>query len=50
MSTLFVENLKGPTTGSNANKVIIPTGQTLQIDDGVDYSSMSSRYCYPASL
>ena len=40
MSTLFVENLKGPTTGSNANKVIIPTGQTLQIDDGVDYSSM----------
>ena len=40
MSTLFVENLKGPTTGSNANKVIIPTGQTLQIDDGVDYTSM----------
>ena len=40
MSTLFVENLKGPTTGDNANKVIIPTGQTLQIDDGIDYSSM----------
>ena len=40
MSTLFVENLKGPTTGDNANKVIIPTGQTLQIDDGIDYASM----------
>ena len=42
MSTLFVENLKGPTTGDNANKVIIPTGQTLQIDDGVAHASMPS--------
>ena len=40
MSTLHVENLKGLSSGSNANKVIIPTGQTLQIDDGVDYTSM----------
>ena len=27
--TLQVENLIGPTTGANANKVIIPSGQTL---------------------
>jgi hypothetical protein len=32
MSTLQVENLIGPTSGSNANKVIIPSGQTLDID------------------
>mgnify|MGYP005993615809 CR=1 FL=1 len=29
MSTLLVENLKGPTSGSNADTVIIPSGQTL---------------------
>ena len=29
MSTLFVENLKGLTSGDNANKVIIPSGQTF---------------------
>jgi len=29
MSTLHVENLKGPTSGANANKIFIPTGQTL---------------------
>ena len=29
MSTLHVENLKGPTSGANANKIIVPTGQTL---------------------
>ena len=29
MSTLHVENLKGPTSGANANKITIPTGQTL---------------------
>ena len=30
MSTLHVENLKGLSSGSNANKIIIPSGQTLQ--------------------
>jgi hypothetical protein len=34
MSTLLVENLKGPTTGSNANKVIVPSGQTLDAGAG----------------
>ena len=29
MSILHVENLKGLTTGSNANKIIVPSGQTL---------------------
>lgn len=29
MSTLIVENLKGPTSGSNANTIILPSGQTL---------------------
>ena len=29
MSTLIVENLKGPTTGANANKIIVPSGQEL---------------------
>ena len=34
MSTLHVENLKGPTTGSNANKIIVPSGQTLDASGG----------------
>lgn len=29
MSTLHVENLKGPTSGANANKIIVPSGQAL---------------------
>ena len=29
MSILHVENLKGLTTGSNANKIIVPSGQEL---------------------
>lgn len=29
MSTLHVENLKGLSSGANANKIIIPSGQTL---------------------
>ena len=32
--TLQVENLIGPTSGSNANKVIIPSGQTLDASNG----------------
>ena len=34
MSTLHVENLKGLTSGGNANKVIIPSGQTLDASNG----------------
>ena len=32
--TLQVENLIGPTTGANANKVSIPSGQTLDARNG----------------
>jgi len=34
-SELIVQTLKGPTSGANANKVIIPSGQTLEINEGV---------------
>lgn len=34
MSTLIVENLKGLSTGSNANKIIVPSGQTLDASGG----------------
>ena len=40
MSTLHVENLKGLTSGGNANKVIIPTGQTLEVTDNIRYDDM----------
>jgi hypothetical protein len=33
-SELIVQTLKGPTTGANANKVIIPSGQTLDASAG----------------
>jgi len=32
--TLTVQNLQGPTSGANANKVIIPSGQTLDASEG----------------
>ena len=34
MSTLKVENLAGITSGANANKIIIPSGQTLDASNG----------------
>ena len=40
MSTLHVENLKGLSSGGNANKVIIPTGQTLEVADNIRYDDM----------
>ena len=32
--TLTVQNIEGPTSGANANKVIIPSGQTLDASAG----------------
>ena len=32
--TLTVQNLQGPSTGANANKIIIPSGQTLDVSGG----------------
>ena len=40
MSTLHVENLKGLSSGGNANKVIIPTGQTLEVTDNIRHDDM----------
>ena len=34
MSTLHVENLKGLSSGGNANKIIVPSGQTLSASNG----------------
>jgi len=34
-SELIVQTLKGPTSGANANKVIIPSGQTLECSSAV---------------
>ena len=33
-SELFVQTIKGPTSGANANKVIIPTGQPMDASAG----------------
>lgn len=33
-STITVQNIQGPTTGANANKIIIPSGQTLDASGG----------------
>jgi hypothetical protein len=34
VGTLTVQNLQGPTSGANANKVIIPSGQTIDASAG----------------
>jgi hypothetical protein len=34
-SELIVQTLKGPTSGANANKIIVPSGQTLDASAGV---------------
>lgn len=34
MSTLHVENLKGLSSGGNANKIIVPSGQTIDTSAG----------------
>ena len=54
MSTLHVENLKGLSSGSNANKIIVPSGQTLHaaghviqtvfVNDSNKFSSSSTSF------
>ena len=39
-SELYVETLKGLTSGANANKVIVPAGQTLEVADGLRSADM----------
>lgn len=41
-SEIIVNTIKAPTTGANANKVIIPTGVTLDIEDKLAYDAMPS--------
>ena len=56
VGTLTVQNLQGPASGANANKVIIPSGHTLDASAGfvpsagqivqVQYGELSSRVIY----
>mgnify|MGYP001361608065 FL=1 len=39
-SELTVQTIKGPTSGGNANKIIIPTGQALEVTDNIRYEDM----------
>ena len=39
-SELTVQTIKGPTSGGNANKVIIPSGQTLEVTDNIRYDDL----------
>ena len=59
-SELIVQNLKGPASGSNANKIIVPSGHTLEADaltglagadiiDVVDYSYVPPNWSYTVS-
>lgn len=41
-SDLTVQTIRGPGSGANANKVIVPTGQTLTLEDKLAYSNMPS--------
>ena len=40
--TLTVQNIEGPSSGSNANKVIIPSGQTLDVSGATLHKSGSN--------
>lgn len=41
VGTLTVQNLQGPSSGANANKIIIPSGQTLDASNGMEFPSGS---------
>ena len=59
--TLTVQNLQGPSSGANANKIIVPSGQTIEIDsitglsgadvlDVVDYSYTPPNWAYTTTV
>ena len=54
MSTLHVENLKGLSSGGNANKIIVPSGQTLDASQGftppAGHSVKTQAYVLSSSL
>lgn len=39
-SDLTVQTIRGPASGANANKVLIPTGQTLTLEDKLAYANL----------
>lgn len=39
-SDLTVQTIRGPASGINANKVLIPTGQTLTLEDKLAYGNL----------
>ena len=39
-SELTVQTIKGPLSGDNANKIIIPAGQTLSVSDGINLDDL----------
>jgi hypothetical protein len=39
-SDLTVQTIRGPGSGANANKVIVPTGQTLTLEDKLAYNNL----------
>ena len=48
MSTLHVENLKGLSSGGNANKIIVPSGQTIDASAGTLVPSAGQVLQYKA--
>lgn len=42
--TLTVQNIQGPASGANANKIIIPSGQTLELPSGNNTASSQTEY------
>ena len=53
--TLTVQNIEGPSSGANANKIIIPSGQTLDASGGTLVPSAGAvvqcvQYYDPATL
>ena len=46
MSTLHVENLKGLSSGGNANKIIVPSGQTLTAPGHLIQVGSATRQTY----
>jgi hypothetical protein len=61
VGTLTVQNLQGPTSGANANKVIVPSGQTIEVGaiaglsgadilDVVDYSYTPPIWSYSTTV
>lgn len=41
-SELQVQTISGPPTGANANKILIPSGQTLTLEDKLAYNNLPS--------